>query len=188
MTRFNKHSLLGALSLLMLVSALALTTPQAASGAQTKNVNVANTPNVNISNKVDNPIPVADAQNPAFQPFVWVHHMAVPNGGAVQQDTYPPAPENKRLVIEHVTVDARVPSSQRIVVYITGSDPDIFHALVLTSQGTFGTSDRYVASQPIRLYVTGGGVGGGFLRIERSSSSDLVSADFTISGYLVDLP
>jgi hypothetical protein len=172
----------------MLVSALALTTPQAASGAQIKDVNVANTPNVNISNKVDNPIPVADAQNAAFQPFVAMHHMSVPNGAPVQEDTYPPAPENKRLVIEHVTVDARVPSSQRIVVYITGGDTEIFHALVLTSQGTFGTSDRYVASQPIRLYVEGGGIGGGWLRIERSSDSGLVSADFTISGHLVDLP
>ena len=59
---------------------------------------------------------------------------------------------------------------------------------MLTDQGPWGSTQRYRASQPIRLYAIGGGVGFALAGIERSASAGSASFYFTVSGYLVDLP
>jgi hypothetical protein len=147
--------------------------------AAATDVNVVNNAKVTVTNRVQ----VRDVANPAFQPFQAEVVMTIREGTGAQQSTIPPAPDGKRLVIEHVTVDALVPVGQRVLARIKAGS-DIEHALVLTSQG-FG---HWVTSQPIRLYTLGGGVGSGFAVIERSTSEGEVSAVFTISGHLVDLP
>jgi hypothetical protein len=154
-----------------------------APAAAATDVNVVNNAKVTVTNRLTNPVAVRDVQNPAFQPFQAEVRMVLQAGTGSAQGAIPPAPEGKRLVIEHVTVDALVPAGQRVLARIAAGD-DIAHALVLTSQG-FG---HWVTSQPIRLYAPGGGVGSGLAIIERSTSEGQVSVVFTISGHLVDLP
>jgi hypothetical protein len=185
--KFNmkRYGKLITVSLGLFIGVLVLTSAQA---KQIQDVNVVNTPNINISNKVDNPLPVGDVQNPAFQPFEVDKHIGVNNGTAMLSAVIPPAGSaGQRAVIEHVTVDARVPDGQNIVVRI-GQPDEIEHSLVLTSQGIWGSAHRYTASQPIRLYSVGGGDGLIFAIIERSSSGGSATVYVTISGHLVDLP
>ena len=146
-------------------------------------VNVVNNAKVTVVNRANNAAFVRDAQNPAFQPFQAEVVMVIPEGAGAQQNIIPAAPEGKRLVIEHVTVDALVPAGQRVLARIKAGS-DVEHALVVTSQG-FG---HWVTSQPIRLYTLGGGLGSGFAIVERSASDGQVTAVFTVSGHLVDLP
>jgi len=182
MKRFNKYVIS---CLLMFACALVTTSAHA---KQIQDVNVVNTPNINIINKGDNPLPVGDVLNPAFQPFEVVQLIIVEDGTHVLATTMPPAGNgNQRAVIEHVTVDARVPLGQNIVVRI-GQTGEIEHSLVLTSQGVWGSTHRYTASQPIRLYSFGGGIGLISAIIERSSSTSSVIVYVTLSGHLVDLP
>ena len=182
MKKFDKYVIS---CLLLFACALVPTSTHA---KQIQDVNVVNTPNINIINKVDNPLPVGDVQNPAFQPFEVMRRIDVEEGTSVISATMPPAGnENQRAVIEHVTVDARVPLSQNIVVRI-GQTGEIEHSLVLTSQGDWGKTHRYTASQPIRLYSFGGGIGLISAIIERNSDLGAATVSVTLSGHLVDLP
>ena len=162
--------------------------PASAPAKQILDVNVLNAPNVTVINKASNPLAVGDVQNPAFQPFAVDRLITVPNGTHVQATTLPPVGnDTQRAVIEHVTVDARVPLGQNIVVRI-GQTGEVEHSLVLTSQGIWGSTHRYLASQPIRLYSVGGGVGVISFIVERGSDADSVTVNVTLSGHLVDLP
>ena len=182
MKRFNKY-----LISCLLLFACALV-PTSTHAKQIQDVNVVNTPNINIINKGDNPLPVGDVLNPAFQPFEVKKRIRLAAGVSVISATMPPAGNgNQRAVIEHVTVDAIVPLGQSIVVRI-GQTGEIEHSLVLTSQGDWGKTHRYTASQPIRLYSFGGGIGLISAIIERSSSTSSVIVSVTLSGHLVDLP
>ena len=60
---------------------------------------------------------------------------------------------------------------------------EIEHALVLTDQWPWGSTHRYRASQPIRLYSIGGGGGFALAGIERSAGAGSASFYFTVSGY-----
>jgi hypothetical protein len=186
MKRFNKYYVFVLTCVLMLASALALTSAYAESPVPV-DVNVVNQANVNVINKVDNPVPVGDVQNPAFNPFQVDTRFSLGRGEGAAEAVLPGAGQpGQRVVIEHVTVAASVPEGQQIVAYIKVGE--IEHSLVLTSQGNWGNSRRLRASQPIRLYSVGGGDGIAFAGVERSSSSGSASFYFTVSGYLVDLP
>jgi hypothetical protein len=94
--------------------------------------------------------------------------------------------DRQRVVIEHVTVDASIPEGQRAAAHIKIGE--IEQALVLTDQGSWSSTHRYRASQPIRLYSIGGGVGFAAAGIERNATAGSATFYFTVSGYLVDLP
>ena len=150
-------------------------------------VRVLNQPDVRVANTVKNPVPVGDAQNPAFNPFQVDARFSLGRGVGSAEAALPGiGNDGQRVVIEHVTVDASVPAGQRTVAYIKIGE--IKHALVLTDQGPWGSTHRYRASQPIRLYSIGGGEGFAMAGIERSASAGTGSFYFTVSGYLVDLP
>ena len=150
-------------------------------------VEVLNQPSVSVTNTVKNPVPVGDAQNPAFNPFQVDARFSAGRGVGSAEAVLPGVGNNdQRVVIEHVTVDASIPAGQRAVAYIKIGE--IKHALVLTDQGPWGSTQRYRASQPIRLYSIGGGVGFALAGIERNATAGSASFYFTVSGYLVDLP
>lgn len=150
-------------------------------------VQVVNQPNVSVINGPKNPIAVGEMQNPAFKPFQVESRFSLGRGEGAAEAVLPGVGNaNQRVVIEHVTVDAQVPDGQRAVAYINIGD--ILHSLVLTFQGNWGSSDRYRASQPIRLYSIGGGLGFGLAGVERNRTTGSASFYFTVSGYLVDLP
>lgn len=132
-------------------------------------------------------MPVGDVQNPAFNPFQVDARFSLRRGEGSIEATLPRVgTDRQRVVIEHVTVDASIPDGQRAVAYVKIGE--IEHPLVLTSQGSWGSTTRYRASQPIRLYSIGGGVGFALAGIERSATAGSASFYFTVSGYLVDLP
>jgi hypothetical protein len=187
MNMFKKY-LFGAPCVLMLATALALSSAYAEVPVPPTvfDVNVINFPSVNVINKLDNPVPVGDVQNPAFQPFQVDARFSLRRGEGSAEAVLPPQGDaGQRVVIEHVTVAATVPEGQRIVAYIKLGE--IEHALVLTSQGNWGNSVRFRASQPIRLYSLGGGDGMAFAGVERSASAGSMHVYFTVSGHLVDV-
>jgi len=151
------------------------------------NVNVVNNPGVSVITTPENPLPVGDVHNPAFNPFQVEAHFSLgrrEGGGAA---VLPPAGnDHQRLVIEHVTVAAWVPRTQGVVAYIKIGE--IKHSLVLTLQVGWGSTRCLRASQPIKLYSLGGGDGMAFAGVERSHTTGSASFHFTVSGYAVDLP
>jgi hypothetical protein len=150
-------------------------------------VNVVNQPQVNIINTIKNPLPVGDVQNPAFNPFQVDARFSLGRGQGAGEAVLPGVGRaGQRVVIEHVTVGASIPDGQRVVAYIKLGE--IEHSLVLTFQGDWGSSQRFRASQPIKLYSVGGADGIALAGVERSGSAGSASFYFTVSGYLVDLP
>jgi hypothetical protein len=150
------------------------------------NVNVVNEPSVSVVTSPKNPLLVGDVQNPALNPFQVDVEFSLERGEGSGDRVLPPAGNNtQRVVIEHVTVDASIPRTQGVVAYIKIGE--IKHSLVLTRQEDWGSTKRFRASQPIKLYSSGGGDGMAFAGIERSQSSGSASFYFTVSGYLVDL-
>ena len=150
-------------------------------------VNVVNDPRVSVVTTPKAPLLVGDVQNPAFNPFqVEVRFSLVRGEGSGEAALPPVGNEGQRLVIEHVTVAAWVPRSQGVIAYIKLGE--IKHALVLTLQDGWGSPRSLRASQPIKLYSLGGGVGMAMAGIERSSATGTAGFYFTVSGYAVDLP
>jgi hypothetical protein len=183
MKRFRSKCLLMAACLLALATALAFTRAY----AEEKTVAPPLT-DVNVVNTIKNPIPVGDIQNPAFKPFQVDARFSLRRGEGAAEAVLgdPGSTANQRVVIEHVTVGASMPDGQKVVVYIKIGE--IMHSLVLTSQGLWGTSRRFRASQPIRLYTDGGQDGIAFAGVERSSTTGTASFYFTVSGHLATLP
>lgn len=150
------------------------------------NVNIANDPRVSVVNKPEQPVPVGDVQNPAFKPFQVDTRFTLGRGEGGAEAVIPPAGnEGQRVVIEHVTVSASLPSSQGMKAYIKIGE--INHSLVMTRQDGWSNPRLLVASQPIKLYTVGGGAGMAWAGVERSHSTGSASFYFTASGYLVDL-
>ena len=104
---------------------------------------------------------------------------------ASKEAVVPPAGrDGQRVVIEHVTVAASVPTRQGIVAYVKIGE--IEHALVLTAQKGWSNPQRFRASQPMKLYSVGGGAGMAFAGVERSQTTGSASVYFTFSGYVMD--
>ena len=118
-------------------------------------------------------------------PFQVDVRFSLGRGEGSREAVVPPAgQEGQRVVIEHVTVAASVPARQGIVAYVKIGE--INHALVLTAQKGWSNPQRFRASQPIRLYTTGGGGGMALAGVERSQTTGSASVYFTFSGYLTD--
>lgn len=189
MKRFRRKCLLVPFLLLALATALAFTSAYAQTEGPPPtplfDVNVVNQPDVRIINPIE-PLPVR--QVPAFTPFLSEARFFLGRGEGVIEAALPDpgSNESQRVVIEHVTVAASLPQGQSVVAYIRLGGMN--HSLVLTSQGLWGSSQRFRASQPIRLYTFGGQVGIAFAGIERSSTTGSADFYFTVSGYFADLP
>lgn len=183
----HRKSLVAGIGLIGLAALLGSVRAVAETPVPPVDVEVVNQPDVNIVNTPKNPVPVGDILNPAFKPFQVQARFSLGRGEGAAEAVLPGVGNaNQRVVIEHVTADAQVPDGQRVVAYINVGD--VLHSLVLTYQGDWGSTDRYRASQPIRLYALGGGLGFGLAGVERSRTTGSANFYFTVSGYLVDLP
>jgi len=100
-------------------------------------------------------------------------------------------PAGKILVVEHVSARALVNSGEKVTVSITCQSAGVGlsqHQLAMTSQGVFDLIDRLSGSSPLHCY-TGSNLIVTFLRNSTAGLGSLpVSAEFSITGYLVDPP
>ena len=139
-------------------------------------VNVQNQVPVNVQNTVN----TNASDNPAFGPFESVQDV-ITNGltGLVGIDV----PAGKRLVIEFVSVEGKVPTGQHVFAAYVNQ-----HRLTLSAQGpNCCGQDSFSASQQLRLYA---GPGNDAVQISVTRDQDPGTAEFhfTVSGYLVNLP
>jgi hypothetical protein len=148
---------------------------------------------------INTPLEIRNVEAPPCcvpkNPFRKVVHLVAEDGETAPY-THLDVPVGKRLVIENVSVFARVPHSQQVLVWFQfyigdGSigDGTFFRQdFPLTFQIYEGSlyRDAFVASQQIRLYVDSG------TRIQffglRKWTGGTLEVDFSISGFLVDLP
>jgi hypothetical protein len=130
--------------------------------------------------------------NPARLAYQETQIASFNNGGFVTAIFFNEVPAGKRLVIEHVSVEAQVPIGQTarasFVSHLGQTSSD--HSLVMNSQGVVVGSpanrESFVASQLVRFYEDGG-TGPG-INVSRSDSIGGGFAVGTISGYLVEVP
>jgi hypothetical protein len=113
-------------------------------------------------------------------------------GAASVALSFSPVPAGKRLVIEHVTVEAQVPVGEtaRCAIVTHLDDGAVAHTLVMHDQGVVPDPpfDRqsFVASQSVRLYGSQGAAPA--VSVFRTSPNGPAPVLATISGYLVDVP
>ena len=135
---------------------------------------------------------VQDRDNPARQPFTlgldrnWT-------GTAQINPFYIVVPTGKRLVIEQVSVDARLTPSatQKLIVQVftkTGSNICIY-SFIGTDVGGAAGLERFIASSQMRCYADPDPTQN-YIGVHRSDTNGGKSdnAMVFLSGYLVDVP
>jgi len=175
----------------ILLSCFALL-PIAQAAPSPSNVNVVNTPDVNVVNTTASPVPVRDVDNPARQPF---HAEAVggfADGASITGGILiPTVPAGKRLVIEHVSVfGAMLPGQKMVRTRVMYRFSVFGHSLVISAQGSNadGSSDYFVASELIRFYDNDGLPVAWEVERDSSAGAKPAGIDLNCDGYLVDCP
>jgi hypothetical protein len=135
---------------------------------------------VYVNNPTGEPIPVRDMSG--REPFT-VSLSGLWNSGDKTSSKAFTVPSGKRLVVEYVSVNANVPTGQRVRGYLYGnSTPVAASFLLFTREGSFGTYDVFVAAQPTRAYLN---AGASSLVIQRSSDAGLTGWSGSVVGYLI---
>jgi hypothetical protein len=175
---------------LLFVMALVLMASHCAEAAKPSDVIVINEPT--------EPVPTRDVDNPAQQPIQ--ASRAVPVGSLKGPDNFVifKVPAGKRLVVEHFSSQVGIDSAASVSRYILGIalDPgpsgtsSFGHFIAPTYHSPCsiceGTTELFIASQPIRMYVNAGY--SLFVNITFSGAvGDFGFGFFAVSGYLVDL-
>lgn len=165
-----------------------------------RDVNVVNTPlpvdiinpsldisgTVRVTNPSSDPVLVRDINNPALEPFHTTILADADDGSAVGRE-HLSIPTGKLLVVENVSAVVSLPIGQKVIrLGVKTEIPHmglVEHFIPSQFQGT-QTADRdiFIAGQPMRLYADPQ------LNVafERDSFDGHASAQFAISGYLVD--
>ena len=151
----------------------------------TPTVNVANFPagsgTVNVSSTPNAPLFVRDVDN-GRQPFQ--QSITGRSTGDGVQATFDVVPAGKRLVIEFVSALMSLPTGQKIAfAAVSGNNA---HYLTFSPLSTLNGEDRFVISQPMRLYLNAGE--NPVVFFTRAAITGDVKIDASISGYLIDAP
>src|SRR5439155_23134862 len=175
--------------------ALSSATQAAPSPPSPTNVNVVNTPSVNVINTTASPVPVRDVDNPAKQPFQAEVVGGFADGASSTGDiTIATVPAGKRLVIEHVSAFGTMLPTQKVInggSEVIWTDP--FGIIIVQyhwdSQGSNadGSRDYFVVSEALRVYANPGPIQC-FAERDSTAGANPNSVTFTISGYLVNCP
>jgi hypothetical protein len=153
--------------------------------ANVPTVTVGNTPTVNIGNS-----PVVTLGGPLqlapVVPFTTQAIASFGSGNTLAQTGNIAVPPGKRFVVEHVSLEAGVPTGQQAFAALSVNG-NLF-MVVLSHQLSAAGFDVLTASQPMKLYVDSGSTFHGFVNRSSSIGGDGSNEIFTLSGYLVDLP
>jgi hypothetical protein len=161
----------------------------------TPSVNLAGTPTVHIDNGVASPAVVRIADDPARLAYQRTLALSVPPGTVLGGQRDPPRhPEGQRLVIEHVSGNADVPTGQSAYVALVsriGTEimSDDLLNLRFERFGSFSfdpTKDRLLLSAQVRLYADHH-PNKPYLILVRDGDTGSAFATVTVSGYLVSL-
>lgn len=162
-------------------------------------VTIGGTPGVTIVNGPRSPIPV-EMRDPTIEAYQGSAQVVMfPYESTNNFSPGPIVPAGKRLVIEYVSARTQLPGSETLLEagILTNLDgkwgPS--HYLVPTSTASSGGWRYFSMSHPIRMYADADATMGPFgspvrLSAKRSESVSGHGAvvQFTISGYLIDLP
>ena len=194
---FGIKNSLAAFGVFLPVSVCASATSYAQSLKPTSDVNVVNTPNVNVVNipgvSVTNTPSVRDANNPVRQPVEAQTNCTVTNLLGTCSATIYTVPEGKRLVIEFVTMDARLPTSgevAQLIIRTTGIGPDGVYHLPLTAPAVDFFGEQVISAplaQQVRIYADAGTSVVMKGRHNLTAPAQSGSFTFSLSGYLVDV-
>ena len=158
------------------------------------NVNVLNTPTVNvetmppllIDSSATNPVSVKDVDNPARQPFTFFSSTPIPEFLGIGSFNFQ-VPTGKRLVIEQVSVwIAGGVTNLRVQVQtiFPAGQPNKFN--FLGTQVIGPDNAEFIASSQMRCYADEGTTASIF--VYRYFTGLSAAAEVTVSGYLIDLP
>ncbi len=152
------------------------------------NVNVVNTPNVNVVNPTTQPVPVRDVDNPARQPFQVQVVGDFADGASTTGDIpITTVPAGKLLVIEYVSLFGSMLTGQQLVrARLQTGNPPVYSELRFNIQGgnVEVTRDYFVGSQ---FYAQPGPISC-FAERNSTAGANPASVTFTVSGYFVDCP
>jgi hypothetical protein len=149
-------------------------------------VKVVNTPTVTVGNTAANPVLTRDANERAITPFETELGASFLNGAQFSEEMDIAVPAGKRLVIEFMSAQVRIPTGQ----FVTGEFAttvgglSAVHYLAMTPQGKFGGGDIFALSQPMEVSADPNTP----VRIHmfRSDVTGQGFVQLSVSGYLVD--
>jgi hypothetical protein len=156
---------------------------QAKKAAAAMDVNIVNTPNVQVTNTPS----VRDADNPTRQP-VQASAICEANNVIGCLPLIYTVPAGKRLVIEFASMDASLPVGQaaQLAIQTTVGGETVTHHLPLTPPAvSFQGQGAAASGQQVRLYADAGT--GVTVDGTRNIATGTAFFNFSISGYLVDV-
>ena len=159
----------------------------------TQDVNVVNTPTVNVANTTASPVQVRDVDNPASQPFQAQVVGGFADGASTTGDiTIGTVPAGKLLVIKHISAFGTMLHGQKIV-RATIQTGDVSTYVTISPQGSNadGSRDYFVGSDEVITFVFGKTITEYItMQAERDSAggANPTSVTIKISGYFVDCP
>jgi hypothetical protein len=187
-----KNSLVALIGLLLLIGLIATFTSNrtqgqgnSANGPPPLDVNVVNTPSVNVINDTTKPVPVRDVDN-GQQPFQRRLTLTVDAGSAGSSGTIP-VPSGKRWIIETVTAraDLEPGDTPNRLEITTGFLIDL--SISVSKQGvSLDGKEAYVGTHYMRAYANP--ASNVSVLFTRSNTTGGALAVIVISGYLVDVP
>jgi hypothetical protein len=190
-----KQSFITAAGLSLVISLIALVTPSRTQGQGGNQQPL----NVNVINPAAAPALVRDVNNVARPRFSATKFCDISHLELTQVCTIATAPPDKQVVIEYVSVRARMEPGVLPFAQINATQTHAPSGMaqtwrfphIMTPQGTFENNgalrDFYVSSQLVRFYVDPGQPVA--LEVDRSIHGTLaVGFTVTISGYFVDAP
>jgi hypothetical protein len=138
---------------------------------------------------------VVQEANNAQHPFHEGGQVIIPAGETFQMSTTNNVPAGKRAVIETVSVFVAIPVGQNLqhawittlsVDFNGNPSNDTTYLIPVPTGVPFNGLQTYKATQALRLYAEPGAPV--TLHLERDANTDVASASFFLTGYLVDTP
>jgi hypothetical protein len=191
-----KSSLFAVAVLAAVVASISLVTPMSGKGQGNgsppeRDVNVVNTPSVNVINTEANPVLVRDVDS-GRQPFQETKGILVLGGADSIQEILFPVPQGKRCIIETVTAQVTLRgtdtlSDLKVSTRLAPAGPFGQYNISLLRQGLSNQGNpTYTGTHYLRAYA---GPGTSVLfQVSRSDASDVLTGSVTVAGYFVDVP
>ena len=158
---------------------------------------------VQLPNNAANPLSVKVENSPVRKPFQ-ARVFVTPLGNGFSSGTLA-IPDGKRLVIENVSVVGRIPEGMKLEVnFFTHMDNDgdgvggiediVFHRIPMTDQGVFDGTSLSAFNQKMLVFADSKIGDATYAVVAQARLNGLAPANaltqvqFTLSGYLEDLP
>jgi hypothetical protein len=192
-----KNSLIAFASVMALVGLFALLTPTSGRGQPSdapppRDVNVVNTPSVNVVNTATSPALVRDVGVPLRSPVQFSLNVSIHFPATTGEEDIYVVPDGKRLVIEHVSLicDTLEPGNAVRGRMLTNFGGGLFtHELTVTIQPTVG-DQLFIVNHPMLAFADPGTKVHMVVRIDHAQGgpgSSLSGLRGTVSGHLENL-